>query len=137
MCDISGSIYTNDIGTRITNYETSAGRNTSGGFALLSPTSTQLQKIKRKVHTLWLSVVNVFSGFSGPVSFLVLASKTYTYRVSCTSVVKGGNIVFLSLAHKRQEVIFVNLILGLTSYFTENTTCGLILYLKENKVFIF
>ena len=30
--------------------------------------SSQLQKINRNVHTLWLSVVDFFSGFSGPVS---------------------------------------------------------------------
>jgi hypothetical protein len=121
MCVISGSICKNDVG--ITNYETSAGRNTSGGFVLLLPTSTQLQKIHRNVHTrtLWLSVVDVFSGFSGTVLLLVLASKTQRYRVSCTSVVKGGNVVLLSLTHKRREVIFANFILGFTSYFTENT----------------
>ena len=125
MCVISGSICTNDIG--ITNYEASAKRNTSGSFALLLLISTQLQKIHRNVLTLWLGVVDVFSGFTGPVLFLVLASETKSYRVSCTSVVKGGNGVLLSLTHKRREVIFVNFILGSISYFTENTTFGLIL----------
>ena len=74
MCVISGSIFTNDVG--ITNYEVSAGRNTCGGFALLLHISKQLQKINRNVHTLWLRVVDDFSGLSRPVSFLGFDSKT-------------------------------------------------------------
>ena len=52
MCDVSGSIGKNNIG--VTSYEASAGRNISGGFALLLPLSTQLQKIHLHVHKLWL-----------------------------------------------------------------------------------
>jgi hypothetical protein len=71
MYDISGSIGKNNNGS--TSYEAFAGRNISGGFALLLPPFNAVTKDSpASTYIVVIRFVGIFSVFPGSSSFFVL-----------------------------------------------------------------